>query len=122
MLKVLIVDDNVDVLEAVRDTLTAEGYETAEATDGQAALDYLRSHEAPGLILLDWNMAPMNGRDFMIETAKDPKLAAIPTVLLTADGRAADKSQQSGTVGFLMKPVDLDELFATVARFCGAPA
>jgi two-component system response regulator FlrC len=116
--QVLVVDDDPDIREALRDTLQDEGYQLIEAFDGQKALEYLRSHPAPPLILLDWNMGPMNGPQFMVEAAKDPVLSKIPVVLLTADIRASDKAKTNGFVGYLKKPVDLDALFETLRRFC----
>jgi two-component system response regulator FlrC len=116
---VLVVDDDVDIREAVRDTLGDEGYETHMAADGQEALDYLRRHPRPPLILLDWNMAPMNGARFMAELGSDAALAAIPVVLLTADARAAAAAANRGFAGCLTKPVDLNVLFALVGRHCG---
>jgi two-component system, OmpR family, response regulator CpxR len=116
---VLVVDDDADVREAVRDTLSEEGYETHVAAGGQEALDYLRAHPSPPLILLDWNMAPMNGDTFMAELGGDRALSAIPVVLLTADARALANASRRGFVGCLTKPVDLDVLFALVGRHCG---
>lgn len=116
--QVLLVDDDPDIREAIRDTLEDEGYETIEARDGQEALEYLRSHPAPPLILLDWNMAPVNGPQFMAEVAKDPALAKIPVVLLTADARAPEKSRSASFAGYLMKPVDLNALFGFLAHYC----
>jgi CheY-like chemotaxis protein len=115
----LLVDDDPDIREALRDTVADEGYEVIEATNGQEALDYLRANHAPPLVLLDWNMSPVNGLQFMAETAKDPTLAKIPVVLLTADARAPEKSNAHGFAGYLVKPVNLDTLFAIIGRYCG---
>lgn len=115
---VLVVDDDPDIREAIRDTLEDEGYKIIEARDGREALEYLRSHPAPPLILLDWNMAPVNGPQFMAEMAKDPALSKIPVVLLTADARAPEKSTSASFAGYLMKPVDLNALFGFLARYC----
>jgi CheY-like chemotaxis protein len=84
---VLIVDDDGDFREALRDALQTEGYETAEASNGAAALDYQRKSPPPGLILLDWNMAPMNGAEFLAELAKEPSTRGVPIVVLTAEQR-----------------------------------
>ncbi len=116
---VLVVDDDPDMREAVRDTLSEEGYETHVAAGGQEALEYLRAHPSPPLILLDWNMAPMNGARFMAELGSDSALSSIPVVLLTADTRAAAHAALRGFVGCVTKPVDLDVLFALVGRHCG---
>ncbi len=116
---VLVVDDDPDMRDAIRDALTDEGYEIAEAANGLEALDYLRAHPPPALILLDWNMAPMNGSQFLAEATKDPVLAKIPVVLLTADVKAPEKANGNGIVGYLMKPVDLGPLLDVLGRYCG---
>jgi DNA-binding response OmpR family regulator len=112
--KVLVVDDDPDLLEAMHDALTSEGYDSVEASDGEAALGY----PAPGLILLDWNMSPMNGEQFMSELSRDAELATIPVLLLTADARLEDKVRCNTFAGSLRKPIDLEALFALVSRYC----
>jgi DNA-binding response OmpR family regulator len=116
--KVLVVDDDPDLLEAMHDALTSEGYDSVGASDGKAALGYLRSNPAPGLVLLDWNMSPMNGEQFMSELSRDAALANVPVVLLTADARLEDKVRGNTFAGSLRKPIDLEALFALVDRYC----
>jgi CheY-like chemotaxis protein len=115
---ILLVDDDADIREAVRDTLELEGYTVHEAVDGEDAFTYLHRNPLPGLILLDWNMAPMNAPDFMRRFQSEPALSRIPVVLLTADMRADEKMNTSGFADLLKKPVDLETLFAIVARYC----
>ena len=114
---ILVVDDDADVREAVRDTLQDEGYPVAEASDGTEALRYLRAHSPPPLILLDWNMAPMNGGEFMAELGKDARFSKAAVVLLTADAHIEDKVRSYAFADCLRKPVSLDKLFQLVARF-----
>lgn len=116
---VLLVDDDPDIREAIRDTLADEGYQSIEVSNGKEALDYLHANPAPPLILLDWNMTPINGPQFMLELAKDPALARIPVILLTADAYASEKMKTAHFVGHLKKPVDLNALFAVVGQYCG---
>jgi len=115
---VMVIDDDPEIREAIGDVLGAEGYETVQCADGGAALQYLRTHPAPCLILLDWNMAPMNGALFLAQLHRDPTFDAIPVVLVTADMNIEDKA--AGLVGYLRKPVDIDALLATVASYCSA--
>jgi CheY-like chemotaxis protein len=116
--KVLVVDDDPDLLEAMHDALAGEGYDSVEVSDGESALGYLREQPPPGLILLDWNMSPMNGEAFMGELARDAAMASVPVVLLTADARLEDKGRSNRFVCSLRKPIDLDALFALVSRYC----
>jgi CheY-like chemotaxis protein len=114
---VLVVDDDADVRDAIKDVLEEEGYRTAEAGDGLEALSYLKLNPPPPLILLDWNMAPMNGPQFMDEFSKVPALSRVPVVLITADARAEEKAA-TRFVGHLKKPLKLDDLFTLVERYC----
>ena len=115
---VLVIDDDSDIREAIRDLLTVEGYEMAEARDGGTGLAYLRAHPRPGVILLDWNMAPMNGAEFMAEFSRDASLAAIPVILLTADVRAEEKARDHGLSTLLTKPIDVDRLIEIASHYC----
>jgi CheY-like chemotaxis protein len=115
---VLIIDDDNDIREAIRDLLNLEGYGTAEACDGGAGLAYLRSQPPPGVILLDWNMAPVGGADFVAELSRDAALAVVPIVLLSADVRAEAQAKAMGLSSFLTKPIDVEKLIAIAARYC----
>jgi CheY-like chemotaxis protein len=117
MKPILIVDDDRDIRESLRDILIDEGYPTVEASDGGEALAYLDTHDA-ALILLDWNMAPMDAPSFMAELATRPRLHAIPVALLTADSRIS-KAPMPGFAASLKKPIELEKLFALARQFCG---
>jgi CheY-like chemotaxis protein len=116
---VLVVDDDRDIRAALRDTLELEGYAVAEARDGGDALKWLQNNPLPRLILLDWNMAPMNGPQFMEALEKNPLPTPVPVVLLTADARVSEKSKTARYAGYLKKPVELDPLFAVLKQHCG---
>jgi CheY-like chemotaxis protein len=113
---VLVVDDDFDVADALRDTLVDEGYQVAIAPDGLAALDYLRANPPPALILLDWMMPHCDGATFRAEQRKDPAISGIPVVLLTADARIPHKVQQLQARDYLAKPVVLNQLLDVVRR------
>ncbi len=114
----LLVDDDDDIREAVRMTLEDEGYEVIEARDGREALDWLRSHAAPSVMLLDWNMAPMNGAQLAAELSKDARLATLPIIVLTADTTALGRVQVPHYAGWLKKPFRVEELIDVVRRYC----
>jgi two-component system response regulator FlrC len=114
---VLIVDDDRDMREALLDTLQCEGHAAVGLADGPSALEWLRTHSAPRMVLLDWNMAPLNGGQVMTEVAKEPSWSTIPFVLLTAAADAAEKARACNFVGYLKKPVDLEQMFELVTRY-----
>lgn len=116
---ILIVDDDFDIRDALKDILVYEGYQVAAAPDGLEALTYLRHHAAPGLILLDWMMPVCDGSQFRTEQLRDPQLASIPVVLLTADVRVEEKLSTLALDRGLSKPVELDDLLDIVKHYCG---
>jgi CheY-like chemotaxis protein len=116
--KILVVDDDVDIVDALSDALSDEGYRVAVAKDGLEALGYLASAPAPCLILLDWMMPRCDGPTFRQRQLADPAIAAIPVVLLTADPRVAEKSREIGAVAHLRKPIDLDDLLRVIQVHC----
>lgn len=114
---ILVVDDDFDVRDALAEILRDEGFEVATASDGNEALAWLRSQPPPGLILLDWMMPRCNGAQFRAQQQADPRLAAIPVVLLTADLRLTEKPTSVGALHILSKPVTLERLLEVVGRF-----
>ncbi len=117
--RVLVVEDNEATREALSLLLQTAGYTTAEATDGRAALAYLRAHEPPGLVLLDLMMPVMDGWEFLRERRKDPALARVPVVLCTATaGLESSAAWALGANDVLHKPANPDDLLATAGRYC----
>ena len=114
---VLIVEDDEDLREMMAQILTLEGFETATATNGRDALEYLRRSDAPQLILLDLMMPVMDGWEFQRERSRDPILADVPVVVLSA----MDETRAAGaaTHEFLKKPLDFDRLLQLVRGYCG---
>ncbi len=119
-MRVLIVDDDPDLREAIGDLLRTEGHRSVAVTDGSEALELLSEGTPVCLILLDLMMPGMNGLEFRARQRRDPRLSAIPVVVITADGNAETKARQLDAAGFLRKPMDADELVTTVKRFCPA--
>jgi CheY-like chemotaxis protein len=117
MTRVMVVDDDVDIRRGIADALEFEGYEVVQAGDGRDALQKLRQRLRPAAIILDLMMPRMNGWQFREEQLRDPELAKIPVIVVSARGR-----DDTGTVdadAFVPKPFPLDALFAAIAR-CAA--
>jgi len=116
---ILIVEDDAAVREALATFLELQGYPVVSAEHGADALRRLRAgSDGVCLILLDLMMPVMNGWDFRKEQLKDPALAGIPVVVITADTTAAKRAADIGAVGYMLKPIDLDQLLAHVSRHC----
>jgi CheY-like chemotaxis protein len=116
---VLVVEDDYDIRDALKDILDAEGFPCAFACDGLEALDYLRASPPPSLILLDWMMPNCDAPGFRREQLADPKLASIPVVLLTA-GSAWEQQSALNVERVLRKPIKLSELIEVVAAYCSS--
>jgi CheY-like chemotaxis protein len=116
---ILVVDDDEDTRDAIRQVLEAEGYKVAIAANGQQALELLRSGSIPALIMLDLMMPVMSGEEFVDKQRRDPTLARIPVVILTAGGTIADKAASIHAAGYVRKPFTLEGLIAIARRFAG---
>ena len=121
-LTVLIVDDDHDVVESLRDFFEDEGFEVGTAADGRAALDQLRAGLRPCVILLDLMMPRLNGWEFRHEQQQDDDLKDIPIVVVSALPLDDAAKGQLGEVDFVPKPPSLPRLLAAVRRHCGAGA
>ncbi len=112
--KVLVLDDDRDLLSLVAFVLEEDGYEVKTATDGREGLDAVQ-REMPDLILLDMKMPVMDGWEFAREfhSKFDSK---VPIVVLTAAADARRSAEEVGAVGWIGKPFDLDTLTNTVKR------
>ena len=112
---ILVVDDDRGAMEALSDILEYEGYHVQRAQNGLQALEYLReARPCPNLIVLDLLMPVMDGWEFRMRQKEDPELAKVPVLVVTAIAATAGLD----AVGVLRKPVDVDALLRTVARYC----
>jgi CheY-like chemotaxis protein len=115
---ILIVEDDMDLREALSEVLRDEGYSVAMAADGREALDRLRRQSPPSLILLDLTMPVMNGWQFRAEQRQDPALSGIPVVVLSAGDYRAEQMGQLGVTDYLRKPIELSRLLRMIERYC----
>lgn len=114
---VMVVDDDEAIRVTIAALLEEEGYSVVSATNGAEALDILRSFR-PYLILLDLSMPIMSGQQFRSRQLRDPLLAKIPTVVMTAADRVHDKTAGMRVTDTLAKPLKMQQLIDTVERFC----
>ena len=122
MKSILIVDDDADVREMLSQFFSIEGYQVATARNGQEALDHLRQGELADLILLDLMMPVMDGWQFRVEQQRDPHLAPIPVVILSAVYNARERASLLGAVDYMQKPVEFDKLIETAERHRRVPS
>lgn len=111
---VLVVDDDVELRDALRDLLEENGYDVYCAENGQEALDLLkRTDPAPGLILLDLMMPVMSGQEMLAALKQVHALAAIPVTIVSASEDPPEGES------FLHKPLDVEALLGIVEKACG---
>lgn len=115
---ILIIEDSRDEREAAQLLLEIEGYRVTAVASVEQALAHMRTVEPlPRMILLDLMMHGTNGWEFRTEQLRDPRLAAIPVVVCSGDGRLAEKASALGNLSHLEKPIDSTALLALVARY-----
>jgi CheY-like chemotaxis protein len=113
--RILVVDDDEEIREVLREVLLIAGYATETAPNGRAALDRLKgSSFVPDLVVLDLDMPVLDGAGLYRLMRQDHALDSIPVVVSTGMPSAAPEGAR-----VLPKPVDVPILLETVAELCG---
>ena len=105
-LPVLVVDDYRTMVRIIRNVLRQLGCEDVDgASDGSAALEMMHD-KGYGLVISDWNMAPMTGYDLLREVRKDGDLSGTPFIMVTADSTSENQvaANRAGVSDYLLKP------------------
>ena len=113
--RILVADDEQDLLWALKHALSDAGYEVFTASDGVRALSSAQRHR-PDLIILDVLMPGLDGLEVCARVRRDPSLAAVPILILTVRDDIEDrvKGLERGGDDYLVKPFDMRELEARV--------
>jgi DNA-binding response OmpR family regulator len=111
---VLVVEDDPTIRGLIRSALVDEGLRVEVAVDGRAALE-LAQNRAPALVLLDMMLPDMTG-GAVAAGLKARHGPDVPIIVVTADGRAADKAASVGAVDHITKPFDVDKLVEMVRQ------
>lgn len=119
--RLLVVEDDSDIREALVQILLDAGYEVVGTTNGLEALESLRSSPDFGLIILDLMMPVMDGWQFRAQQQSEPRFADIPVVVVSAGVHLQQHAASIGAASYLKKPIHLDVLLDTIARFYRAP-
>lgn len=114
--RILVVDDEQDLVESIRFHLERNRYKVLAAADGETAID-LAGRERPDLILLDIMLPRVNGRDVILALKNNAATKSIPIIMLTALTSESDVvlSLQLGADDYVTKPFSMDVLLARVA-------
>ena len=117
MKKVLVVEDDNSIRELLVELLESEGYEVSSAVNGLEGLKCLETTPLPDLILIDLMMPIMDGYTFRVEQLKNSHWSKIPTIVMSAEANAKEKMKSYKITAFLSKPVELETILKTVARY-----
>jgi len=118
--RILVVDDETQLVEMVKMRLEASGYEVLSAYDGQEALDKARA-EKPDLIVLDLMLPKLDGYKVCRMLKFDEKYKSIPIILFTARAQESDKEMgsQVGADAYMIKPFEPQVLLSKIKEFLG---
>ena len=114
--RVLVVDDDEDMQDLLRQALETESYEVTVAQDGLDALEMVEQ-ASPDLILLDLMMPRMDGATFARELHNRGLIPSTPIIVVSADVNAKQKIENMGADSYITKPFDLHCLLDEVAHF-----
>lgn len=122
MSTILIVDDDEEILELVKNRLENHGYETVTAIDGGEALHKVRI-QRPDMIVLDVSMPILSGYEVCARLKSDEATRHIPVLILTGHIRYADKkiAEHCGADGYLPKPYSSEMLLDEIAKHLYQP-
>jgi len=115
---VLLVEDNDINRDMLTRRLTRAGLTVITAADGLSALEMMREHQ-PGVVLMDMTLPILDGWEATQKAKRDPVIAKIPIIALTAHAMAADKERamSAGCSEYETKPIDFPALLAKIYQF-----
>lgn len=113
--KVVIIDDEEDLLDLYEYNFAKRGFEVLTFNRAKAAIDYLHSHQ-PDIILCDWMMPDMDGLDLCKMVKSNLKMADIPFMMVTCktEKSAIRQALAAGVSDYVSKPIGMEELVAKV--------
>ena len=119
--RVLIADDEANLLISLEYLLQREGYEVSLARDGDQAMSMIRQQQ-PDLVVLDASMPGQSGYEVCQQVRADPALRHLRIVMLSAKARATDiaKGKALGADAYIIKPFSTDDLVNQVRLLLGA--
>ena len=113
---ILVVDDDPDILEALKVMLEDQGYSVETAQNGNI-LQFLDETNLPSVIILDVLLSGMDGRDIAEKLRKKEETKEIPIVMISANPGAAKDCVKRGANAFLAKPFEIDDLLNVIHEY-----
>ena len=121
--RVLLVEDELNIVEAIRFLLSREGWQVETHVDGATAIEKIREGR-PDLVVLDYMLPGKNGIDILTELRADSDFSDLPILMLTARGQSKDRAQaeRAGVSRFMTKPFSNTEVLNAVRDLVRAKA
>jgi len=118
--KILLIDDEPDIITVTATRLETSGYEVLVAKDSEEALGMLKKGANPDLILLDLYLPNMQGDELCKKLKSDVKLKNVPIILFTASTiHVSAVVRETGADDYILKPFEPDALLYQIKRFIG---
>ncbi len=113
--RVLLIEDEMNIAEAIRFLLTREGWQVEVQSEGTGAVERI-ARERPDLVILDVMLPGKSGMDILRDLRADPALRDLPVLMLTARGQSRDRdmAEKAGVSRFMTKPFSNAEVLAAV--------
>ncbi len=116
--RVLVIDDSASIRREVSETLTSAGFDVIEAEDGIAGAKCIAEDDTICVVLCDIHMPRLNGLDMVARVKSEPRHAALPILMLTAETQPTliKKAKEAGARGWVVKPFAPSQLVAAVQK------
>lgn len=117
--RILITEDEPNIVESLTFILNRAGYDVSSVADGEAAMHRLRSNP-PDIMVLDVMLPKLNGFEVLKLVKSDPLLKSLPVVILTAKGQTHDRqlAEEIGADAFVTKPFSNRDLIDQIKKLC----
>jgi two-component system chemotaxis response regulator CheY len=119
---ILVVDDYQTMVRIIRNLLKQLGFDDVDdASDGTAALAKLQQRKY-GLVISDWNMAPMTGYELLQQVRADDRLRTVPFLMVTAESKTENvvAAKKAGVSNYIVKPFNAQTLKTKIEAVCSA--
>lgn len=122
--RVLLIEDEANIAEAIRFVLTRDGCAVEVLGDGRAAEQRLQAGPLPDLVILDLMLPGLSGLELLTGLRADPRTETLPVLMLTAKGQGRDReaAERAGVSAFMAKPFANSEMRAKVRELLGVGA
>lgn len=113
--RVLLIEDELNIVEAIRFLMGREGWDVSAHDDGATAIERIRDVR-PDIVVLDYMLPGKSGMEILTELREDPEFEDLPILMLTARGQSRDRAQaeRAGVNRFMTKPFSNTEVLHAI--------